>query len=128
MSPSRSARASWSRASTPCCAGVRPALAGETLCYADIEMDLAAHRVRRGGEPVPLGPDRIPLAPHFLEHPGRVFSRERLLDAVWGHAPISRRAPSTSTSAGCARRWTVGDRPTSIRTVRSAGYALDLDR
>lgn len=63
---------------------VRPALAGGSLSYADIEMDTAAHRVRRGGKAVPLGPTEFRLLRHFLEHPGRVFSRERLLDAVWG--------------------------------------------
>ena len=64
---------------------VRPALAGEALTYADIEMDTVGHKVRRGGEVVPLGPTEFRLLKHFLEHPGWVFSRERLLDAVWGH-------------------------------------------
>ena len=64
---------------------VRPALAGEQLAYADLEMDVAGHRVRRGGETIALGPTEFRLLRHFLEHPGRVFSRERLLDAVWGH-------------------------------------------
>ena len=43
------------------------------------------HKVKRGGEPVALGPTEFRLLRHFLEHPGRVFSRERLLDSVWGH-------------------------------------------
>src|SRR6201986_4891616 len=63
---------------------VRPALAGEQLGYADVEMDITSHRVRRGGEPVALGPTEFRLLKHFLEHPGRVFSRERLLDSAWG--------------------------------------------
>ncbi|NUQ17774.1 MAG: response regulator, partial [Sphingomonas sp.] len=62
---------------------VRPALAGEMLSYADIEMDVTAHKVRRGGKPVQLGPTEFRLLRHLLEQPGRVFSRERLLDAVW---------------------------------------------
>src|SRR3954469_24690868 len=66
---------------------VRPALAGEALAYRDIDMDVEAHRVRRGGTPVQLGPTEFRLLRHFLEHPGRVFSRERLLDAVWSHDP-----------------------------------------
>ena len=53
--------------------------------YADIEMDLVGHKVKRGGEAVALGPTEFRLLRHFLEHPGRVFSRERLLDSVWGH-------------------------------------------
>ena len=44
-----------------------------------------AHRVTRGGKPVHLGPTEFRLLRHFMEHPGRVFSREQLLDAVWGH-------------------------------------------
>src|SRR3954466_9629947 len=64
---------------------VRPALAGDTLSYGDLEMDTAAHRVRRSGQAVPLGPTEFRLLRHFLEHPGRVFSRERLLDSVWTH-------------------------------------------
>ena len=63
---------------------IRPALADEALSYADIVMDLVAHRVTRAGKPVHLGPTEFRLLRHFMEHPGRVFSREQLLDAVWG--------------------------------------------
>jgi two-component system phosphate regulon response regulator PhoB len=55
---------------------VRPALAAESLDYAGIEMDLAAHRVRRNGKSVQLGPTEYRLMRHFLENPGRVFSRQ----------------------------------------------------
>ena len=54
------------------------------MSYADIVMDLVAHRVTRAGKPVHLGPTEFRLLRHFMEHPGRVFSREQLLDAVWG--------------------------------------------
>jgi two-component system phosphate regulon response regulator PhoB len=106
---------------------VRPALAGETLAYADIEMDLAAHKVRRAGRPVPLGPTEFRLLRHFLEHPGRVFSRERLLDSVWGHdGDIEDRTVDVHV-----RRLRLalneGGLPDIIRTVRSAGYALDSE-
>src|SRR4029078_11411104 len=66
---------------------VRPALAGEQLSYSDIEMDVQPHRVRRSGKPVQLGPTEFRLLRHFMERPGRVFSRERLLEAVWPHDP-----------------------------------------
>ena len=56
----------------------------ERLVYGDIEMDLARHRVQRGGRDLHLGPTEYRLLRHFLESPGRVFSREQLLDAVWG--------------------------------------------
>ena len=106
---------------------VRPALAGEQLGYGDIEMNVEAHRVRRAGQPVPLGPTEFRLLRHFMEHPGRVFSRERLLDAVWGHDPdidartvdvhIRRLRKSLNADGGAD----------VIRTVRSAGYSLDSE-
>mgnify|MGYP003439038512 CR=1 FL=1 len=61
-------------------------LAGETLRFGDLELDPAAHRVRRDGEAIKLGPTEFRLLRFFLEHPGRVFSRAQLLDAVWGNA------------------------------------------
>ncbi|RZM09545.1 MAG: response regulator, partial [Sphingomonas sp.] len=65
---------------------VRPGLAGEQLTYADIEMDTVGHKVRRAGETVPLGPTEFRLLRHFLEHPGHVFSRERLsMSLSWPH-------------------------------------------
>ena len=106
---------------------VRPALAGEQLAYADIEMDLVSHKVRRAGKPIPLGPTEFRLLRHFLEHPGRVFSRERLLDSVWGRdsdiEPRTvdvhiRRLRKAINIEGCTD---------IVRTVRSAGYALDVD-
>ena len=67
-------------------------------------MDLAAHRVSRDGRDVQLGPTEYRLLRHFLEHPGRVFSREQLLETVWGHDVMSSCARSMCISAGCARR------------------------
>jgi two-component system phosphate regulon response regulator PhoB len=104
---------------------VRPALAGETLSYADLEMDTVGHKVRRGGETVPLGPTEFRLLKHFLEHPGWVFSRERLLDAVWGHdSDIEARTVDVHIRR-LRKVMNAGGRPDIIRTVRSAGYALD---
>ena len=104
---------------------VRPALAGEQLAYADIEMDIVAHKVRRGGEPIALGPTEFRLLRHFLEHPGRVFSRERLLDSVWGHdSDIEPRTVDVHIRR-LRKAMNAGDRGDVIRTVRSAGYALD---
>jgi two-component system phosphate regulon response regulator PhoB len=104
---------------------VRPALAGEQLTYADIEMDTVGHKVRRSGEVVPLGPTEFRLLKHFLEHPGWVFSRERLLDAVWGH-DSDIEARTVDVHIRRLRKAINGtDKPDIIRTVRSAGYALD---
>lgn len=106
---------------------VRPGLAGERLSYADIEMDTASHRVRRGGLPVNLGPTEFRLLKHFLEHPGRVFSRERLLDSVWGRdSDIEPRTVDVHIRR-LRKAINLEDAPDVIRTVRSAGYALDSE-
>ncbi|HEX6603485.1 MAG TPA: phosphate regulon transcriptional regulator PhoB [Sphingomicrobium sp.] len=106
---------------------VRPALAGEQLAYADLEMDVEAHRVRRSGQPVQLGPTEFRLLRHFMENPGRVFSRERLLDAVWSHDPdIDARTVDVHVRR-LRQALNAGGRPDLIRTVRSAGYSLDSE-
>jgi two-component system phosphate regulon response regulator PhoB len=106
---------------------VRPALAGEQLGYADIEMDVEAHRVRRAGKPVQLGPTEFRLLRHFMEHPGRVFSRERLLEAVWPHDPdIDARTVDVHIRR-LRKVLNEGGHADLIRTVRSAGYSLDAE-
>ena len=104
---------------------IRPALADEALSYADIVMDLVAHRVTRGGKPIHLGPTEFRLLRHFMEHPGRVFSREQLLDAVWGKDVYV----EARTVDVHIRRLRIALNGASqadvIRTVRAAGYALD---
>jgi two-component system phosphate regulon response regulator PhoB len=106
---------------------VRPALVGEQLSYADIEMDVTGHKVRRGGAPVPLGPTEFRLLRHFLEHPGRVFSRERLLDSVWGQdSEIELRTVDVHIRR-LRKAINANQKADIIRTVRSAGYALDAE-
>ncbi len=106
---------------------VRPALAGETLSFADIEMDTVGHKVRRGGEAVLLGPTEYRLLKHFLEHPGWVFSRERLLDSVWGRdSDIELRTVDVHIRR-LRKAINAEGRRDIIRTVRSAGYALDSE-
>ena len=63
---------------------IRPALAEDVATFGDIIVDRSAHRVRRGPKDIHLGPTEYRLLDHFMQHPGRVFSREQLLDAVWG--------------------------------------------
>ena len=106
---------------------VRPALAGEQLTYADIEMETEAHRVRRGGRPVQLGPTEFRLLRHLMENPGRVFSRERLLDAIW---PRDRDIDVRTVDVHVRRLRKAlndGGQKDVVRTVRSAGYSLDTD-
>jgi two-component system phosphate regulon response regulator PhoB len=106
---------------------VRPALAGEVLRYADIELDVAAHKARRGGRVLPLGPTEFRLLRHFIEQPGRVFSREQLLDKVWGHdSDIELRTVDVHIRR-LRKALNEGGRPDLIRTARSAGYALDAE-
>jgi two-component system phosphate regulon response regulator PhoB len=106
---------------------VRPALAGERLLYSGLEMDTVGHKVRRDGAAVPLGPTEFRLLRHFLEHPGRVFSRERLLDSVWGRdSDIEPRTVDVHIRR-LRKAINEGGRPDIIRTVRSAGYALDAE-
>ena len=106
---------------------VRPALAGEQLTYADIEMDIVSHKVKRGGIAVQLGPTEFRLLKHFLEHPGRVFSRERLLDNVWGHDSYIEPRTVDVHIRRLRKAINVGGASDIIRTVRSAGYALDSE-
>jgi two-component system phosphate regulon response regulator PhoB len=106
---------------------VRPALAGEQLSYADIEMDIVSHKVKRGGDSIALGPTEFRLLRHFLEHPGRVFSRERLLDSVWGHDNYIEPRTVDVHIRRLRKAINVGGKSDIIRTVRSAGYALDSE-
>ncbi len=104
---------------------IRPALAEEALSYADLHMDLAAHRVSRDGEPLHLGPREFAILRFLMEHPGRVFSREHLLDHIWGN-DIYVEARTVDVHIGRLRKaLNAHGGGELIRTVRSAGYALD---
>ena len=107
---------------------VRPALAGERLAYADIEMDVVGHKVKRGGDAGRARPDRVPPAAPLprTSRPG-LLARAA---ARFGLGPGQRdrtAGPSTSTSAGSGKAINGGGRADLIRTVRSAGYALDSE-
>jgi two-component system phosphate regulon response regulator PhoB len=104
---------------------IRPALSAEALSYADLHMDLVAHRVTRAGRPIQLGPREYTLLRHFLEHPGRVFSREQLLNAVWGQ-DIFVEPRTVDVHIRRLRKAINGPGEADlVRTVRAAGYALD---
>jgi two-component system phosphate regulon response regulator PhoB len=103
---------------------VRPATVGERLEYDDIVIDLAEHRVYRGGEELRLGPTEFRLLTAFMERPGRVWSREQLLDRVWGR-DIYVDSRTVDVHVGRLRKaLKAGDHGDPIRTVRGAGYAL----
>jgi len=104
---------------------IRPSLAEDVVQVGDIEMDRAAHRVRRAGVEVHLGPTEYRLLDHLIQHPGRVFSREQLLDAVWG-SDVYVEARTVDVHVGRLRKaLNVEGAGDPIRTVRSAGYSLD---
>ena len=103
----------------------RPALAGEVLSFADLELDPVAHRVKRAGEVLRLGPTEFRLLRHFMEKPRRVHSREQLIDAVWG---MDKDIDERTVDVHIRRLRSAIARPGAaelVRTVRSAGYALD---
>jgi two-component system phosphate regulon response regulator PhoB len=103
---------------------IRPGLADDRLTHGDIVIDRVAHRVRRNGKEVHLGPTEFRLLDHLIQHPGRVFSREQLLDAVWG-SDVYVEARTVDVHVGRLRKALMRDESTDpIRTVRSAGYAL----
>ena len=105
----------------------RPQSGDENLIYADLEMDLATHRVRRDNKDLHLGPTEFRLLDHLMKHPGRVFSREQLLDAVWG-SDVYVEARTVDVHVGRLRKaLNVEGTVNPIRTVRSAGYSLDLN-
>ena len=106
---------------------IRPGLADDRVGHGDIIIDRVAHRVKRSGKEVHLGPTEFRLLDHFMRHPGRVFSREQLLDAVWG-SDVYVEARTVDVHVGRLRKaLDVGDSANPIRTVRSAGYSLDME-
>jgi two-component system phosphate regulon response regulator PhoB len=102
----------------------RPALAGDVLQVGDLELDTAAHRVRRGGETLHLGPTEFRLLRHLMERPGRVHSRQQLIDAVWGmNSEIDERTVDVHVRR--LRKAIDRDETESlVRTVRAAGYSM----
>lgn len=106
---------------------VRPALAGEDLVFEDIRLDNVSHRVTRDDSAVQLGPTEYRLLRHFMENPGRVFSREQLLDSVWGHN-VYVEPRTVDVHIRRLRKALNASGEDYIRTVRSAGYALDNKR
>jgi two-component system phosphate regulon response regulator PhoB len=102
----------------------RPATGGSALSFDDITLDPETHRVSRAEQPLNLGPTEYRLLVTLLERPGRVFSRDQLLDNVWGRDIYVDTRTVDVHIARLRKALTQhgGDDP--IRTVRGAGYAL----
>ncbi|HXA39827.1 MAG TPA: phosphate regulon transcriptional regulator PhoB [Phenylobacterium sp.] len=106
---------------------IRPGLAEDRVRRGDLLIDRVAHRVKRAGQEIHLGPTEFRLLDYLMQHPGRVFSREQLLDAVWG-SDVYVEARTVDVHIGRLRKALgVSDTDDPIRTVRSAGYSLDLE-
>jgi two-component system phosphate regulon response regulator PhoB len=104
---------------------VRPSLVQDTVELGEISIDRSNHRVRRAGRDIHLGPTEYRLLDQLMQHPGRVFSREQLLDIVWG-SDIYVEARTVDVHVGRLRKALNGDGERDpIRTVRSAGYSFD---
>ncbi len=107
---------------------IRPGLAEDTVSVGDIVVDRVSHRVMRGEQEIHLGPTEFRLLDHLMQHPGRVFSREQLLNAVWG-SDVFVEVRTVDVHIGRLRKalnkYGQGD---PVRTVRSAGYVLDATR
>jgi two-component system phosphate regulon response regulator PhoB len=106
---------------------LRPGLAEDRVRRGDLVIDRVAHRVKRAGKEIHLGPTEFRLLDYLMQHPGRVFSREQLLDAVWG-SDVYVEARTVDVHIGRLRKALNAEAAADpIRTVRSAGYSLDVD-
>ena len=106
---------------------IRPALAGETVEVGDLTLDPVAHKVSRRGREVKLGPTEYRLLKFFMESPGRVFSRNQLLDGVWGtESDIELRTVDVHIRR-LRKAIEVEGAKDPVRTVRSAGYSLEVN-
>lgn len=104
---------------------IRPALAGESITVGDLSLDPVAHRVTRRGQPLHLGPTEYRLLKFLMESPGRVFSRGQLLDGVWGtESEIELRTVDVHIRR-LRQAIAIEGAKDPVRTVRSAGYALE---
>ena len=104
---------------------IRPALVEDVVTYGDLKVDRTAHRIWRENSEIHLGPTEFRLLDHLIQHPGRVFSREQLLNAVWG-SDVFVEVRTVDVHIGRLRKaLTKFDHADPIRTVRAAGYSLD---
>jgi len=102
-----------------------PEMESEILRYADIEMDLARHRVSRNGKSVHLGPTEFRLLRVLMERPARVFSREQLLDRAWGRDVYVESRTVDVHIRRLRKALNIDASKDIIRTVRGSGYAID---
>ncbi len=98
------------------------------LAVADLTLNRETHEVRRGGRLIELTPKEYSLLEYFMSAPGKVFSRTRILDNVWGHStdPLTN---VVEVYIRNLRRKIDSDQPTAlIKTVRGFGYKIDAEQ
>jgi two-component system, OmpR family, phosphate regulon response regulator PhoB len=104
---------------------IRPALAGESISVGDLVLDPVAHKVERRGRQLQLGPTEYRLLRFLMESPGRVFSRNQLLDGVWGTGSDIELRTVDVHIRRLRKAIEVEGAKDPVRTVRSAGYAIE---
>ncbi len=102
----------------------QPDREGSIIKRGDIEMDIASHKVRRNNQEIHLGPTEYRLLRYFMENPSKVFSREHLLDAIWGN-DVYVEVRTVDVHIRRLRKALNDAGHDPIRTVRSAGYGLE---
>lgn len=105
----------------------RPELTGAKLTLGDVEMDLAAHRVRRRGKVVQLGHVEYRILRHFLENPGRVFARAQLVRLLWKNEADIQLRTIDSHIRRLRKTLNTGGLPDLFRTVRAVGYSIEIE-
>ena len=110
----------------------RPFLTSKVLEYGDLHLDLSKKYLEVLGEKIILGPKEFEILSLLMERPGQVYSREQLLDNIWGHGiNIGERTIDvhiTRLRKALNKHSKKGSRGSVIRTVRSSGYALETDK
>ena len=104
---------------------IRPALAGESISVGDLTLDPMGHRVERRGRKLQLGPTEYRLLKFLMESPGRVFSRNQLLDGVWGTGSEIELRTVDVHIRRLRKAIEIEGAKDPVRTVRSAGYAIE---
>ena len=99
----------------------------EIIEFEDISIKLNEHKVYRGNKKINLGPTEYKLLKHLLENPRRVYSREQLLDSVWGHGIYVESRTVDTHIRRLRKAINVAGTKNFIRTVRAAGYSIDSD-
>jgi two-component system phosphate regulon response regulator PhoB len=102
-----------------------PERIASTLRAGDIELDRERCRVQRAARDVALSPTEFKLLEFFIERPGRVFSREQLLDAVWGREIYIDERTVDANVRRLRKALVRQGEPDPIRTVRGLGYSFD---